>query len=94
MHRSLGDLEALGQGSTGHPAMGLQQQQRGQQSIGFQRLTSSFSFSFFNYDIPCHEWFFTLHSVSQNRFGGETHGTQGIFPEATGAGDHAEPQSD
>jgi hypothetical protein len=30
MHRSLGDLEAFGQGSTGHAAMGLQQQQRGQ----------------------------------------------------------------
>jgi hypothetical protein len=30
MHRSLGDLEALGQGSASHAAMGLQQQQRGQ----------------------------------------------------------------
>jgi hypothetical protein len=93
MHRSLGHLEAFGQGSTSHAAMGLQQQQRGQQSIGFQRLTSWISFSFFNYDTPCHEWIFTLHSVSRT-FGGETHGTQGIFPEATGAGDHAEPQSD
>jgi uncharacterized damage-inducible protein DinB len=44
--------------------MGLQEQKCGEKPIGFQCVTSHLTFSFFNYDIPCHKWIFTLVFVS------------------------------
>jgi hypothetical protein len=46
MHRSLGHLKALGKRATGHAAMGLQQQKRGEQPVGLQNITSLLPFSF------------------------------------------------
>jgi hypothetical protein len=46
MHGSLGDFQALSQGATRHAPMGLQQKQRGEQPVGFQRPPRSSYFLF------------------------------------------------